>query len=646
MVNFKKITAGILSVIVCLCAAAAVYAVGTDELQISVKTVGSYELQIDMKNSSEYYLANVDIKVESEKGGAQVESYGFSAGDNIRVVSPGENVSAYATLDPASIPANTTKTPAGQQKPAGTTAKPVQNAPVQDNGGGDVADVYEDDTPDYVEDDVQGETGAVSADEAVTGTDMTGTEDATVTTSIHTIHSMSPGEETTVFATLAGGSESEPVMVMPAEEIPSYTIWIALGVVVVLGVAAFIVIKKKKGAAKDVASVIVAAILLTSILAGEGVLVVSAADDFKDPVAGSVSKTVTLDGGKGSITVTVDYTVVPPAIVEPIKSNRRPAPGDECDTPQLDERRIVAGAGPLTGHNIYVGDNDFMFYGQAIDDYTGKTVMNSARLNKLVNMMNDRDKWARDNGIKLYLVIAPNKSSVYPDYVPDSLTPAAKTNADAVVEALASGSTVEVIDLRQPLKNARSEYGDSLFYKYDTHWNNNGGFVGYTEVMRRINEDVAGAYTLKKSDFDISEHETYMKDMAYYLGYYSKFVDYGPVYTLRNGMTSHITKKITPERNGQFRFCSLWKNGYSDALRYVEFENPYNTGAPSIYMYRDSFSVSMLHFFRDSFSKSVFDWSYEFSRGEIVQSGADIVIMEVVEKQLEEFVNTRTFTGN
>ena len=65
MVNFKKITAGILSVIVCLCAAAAVYAVGTDELQISVKTVGSYELQIDMKNSSEYYLANVDIKVES-----------------------------------------------------------------------------------------------------------------------------------------------------------------------------------------------------------------------------------------------------------------------------------------------------------------------------------------------------------------------------------------------------------------------------------------------------------------------------------------------------------------------------------------------------------------------------------------------------
>ena len=654
MINSKRITAFLVSVIVCICAVFTAAAVGTDELALTVNTVGSYELDIGLKNVSENYLANLAIRVESDKSGTKISSYGFDSGDSVRSVAPGESVSAYAAIDPASVTTTAAKTTASAQmtKPVQTTKPAQTSATVQKDqpqgndyvNDADTESVYQ--YSESVEPDVQ---VTESVSDGTTGSDVTsdtteGTGSSEETT-VHTIHSIAPGEETTVSVSLETESESETAAVTPSEESSSYTVWIVVGVVAVIGiVAAVVIIVKKKKVPGDIASVIVIAVLLSALIAGETANVVMAAD-INEPVAGSVSKTVTLEDGNGTVTVTVDYTVVPKAQAEPLKSMRRPPAGDECDNANMNIRRIVPGVGPLTDLNIYVGDNGFMYFGQAIEDYTGKTMMTDLRYNKLVQMMNDRDEWARENGIKLYLVIAPNKSTVYPEYVPDKVKAAKKTNADAAIEALAAGSTVEVIDLRGALVDAKAEYGDSMFYKYDTHWNNNGGFVGYTDMMRRISEDVPGTYTMKKSDYDIEDYETYMKDMAYYLGHYSAFTDYGPVYTLRSGMTATLTQKSASDRHGQFRFCSMWKNGYSDALKYVVFENTYNTGAPDVYMYRDSFSVSMIHFVKDSFGKSVFDWSYDFNRQNILDSGAEVVIMEVVEKQLEDFVNARTFVG-
>jgi len=419
----------------------------------------------------------------------------------------------------------------------------------------------------------------------------------------------------------------------------SPAVWVIIGVIAVAAAIVLAVVLKKKNAAKNISAVIVFAVMIAGL--GGASVNADGGDNVPD---GRVEETFAVDGE--SISVVAEYLIIPEVAAEPLMNTRRPPQNDECNTPQVDQRRLVENAGPMTGVNIYIGKNDFMFLGDAIDDYTGKSIMSDARLKKFSGMMNERDSWAEENGIKLYLVIAPNKSSVYPDYVPKKLTPAEKTNADAVVEYLENNSTVEVIDLRQTLIDARDEYGDTLFYKYDTHWNNNGGFVGYSEIMRRINEDVPGTYTLQKSDFEITEHETYMKDMAYYLGYYSKYEDFGPVYTLKNGMTATLLKASDYDWHGQFRFCSKWKDGYSDSLKYVSYENIYNTDAPSVYVYRDSFSVSMIHFLKDSFHNSVFDWSYDFNKKEILDSGASVVIMEVVEKQLVEFSNARTFATN
>lgn len=603
MVNFKGLFAVLLSSVICIGTAASVGAAKSDEIRVSSKTNGAYELEIELENISDRYLANVSIKIDgSEEKSIKID-----------------------------------------------TKKPSETSGTESGAAKSASD---------------------ASDTAVSGT-ADADADKSADPSVHTVRSIAPGKTKTLYASISADEDS-PVTVLPTEEIPPYTLWIAIGVFAVLAAAAVIFIKKKKKKASGSISAVIAAALLITALTDAGLVAASAEEapvtssvteavgtaetaetatgtaetepEEEFPYEGSVHDTVETEDGQISIDISVDYTVVPHPITEELKGSRIAPATDECNTPAMDQRRLVENAGPLTDHKIYIGKNDFMFYGAAIDDYTGNSVMVDARYKKLASMMNERDTWAKENGIKLYLVITPNKSSVYPEYVPKKLTAAEKTNTDLAVEYLAENSTVEVIDLRDALISAKDEYGDTLFYKYDTHWNNNGGFVGYTEIMNRIGKSVSGAYTLKKSDFTVTEHEAYMKDMAYYLGYYSKYSDFGPVYTLKSGMTATIGKKVSDGYWGQYRFCNIWADGYSDALKYITYENTYNEGAPSLYVYRDSFAVSLVHFLKDSFHRSTFDWSYDFSKNEILESGADVVIMEVVEKNLSEFTNSRTFS--
>lgn len=642
----KKIFAAVVSLVVLIGASVCIGAAGSNQLSITAKNVNSGEVEIKLSNTSEYYLGNVKIKVTPVSGsGAKVSSFGIgnaSGASSVHSVAPGGSVSVYAKVSVSNTANNQQTTATTAKKPSQNSTAAVKNPVSTTNGK------------------VDGTTAATGtvADSVISDTEISVTDesaettDEAVETTVGSVHSIAPGESATVVADMSDDDTDAPADSEKADgegdEDSSAVIWIVCGIAAVLiaaGVVVFIVIKKKKNITKNISAVIVIAVILSVFAsANGGVISADAADEITTPTAGSVSITHTLSGGKGSITIAAEYTIAPKAQAQALKNNRKAPSNEECNNANTNKSQIVEGAGPLTGFNLYIGKNDFMFYGDAIKDYTGSNVMNAPRLNKLSKMMNDRDTWAKENGIKLYLVIAPNKTSVYPDYVPSSVTAATKTNADAVVEHLAKNSTVEVIDLRATLKNARSTYGDNLFYKYDTHWNNNGGFVGYTEMMRRISEDVPGTYTLKKSDYTVTQAETYMKDMAWYLGHYNAYTDYGPVYTLNSGMTATIKNKGEYQWTGQYKYASRWTDGYSDSLKYVTYENVFNTSAPSVYMYRDSFSVSMLHFVKDSFHKSYFDWSYEFCKEEILASGAKVVIMEVVEKQLTDFTNTRTFT--
>jgi alginate O-acetyltransferase complex protein AlgJ len=101
--------------------------------------------------------------------------------------------------------------------------------------------------------------------------------------------------------------------------------------------------------------------------------------------------------------------------------------------------------------------------------------MPAAQVDAIVAELDRLDRLARARGSKFVFVIAPNKTTVYPEYLPAGLTPIGPTPADQLMRALAARPEIPVLDGRPLL--ARSKNLGPLYYRMDTHWNDLGAFI-------------------------------------------------------------------------------------------------------------------------------------------------------------------------
>ena len=324
----------------------------------------------------------------------------------------------------------------------------------------------------------------------------------------------------------------------------------------------------------------------------------------------------------------------------PLKSTRPTDPNEDYNTPKVARGRIKEGAGPLTENGIYIGTNEFMFLGEETDYISGESILSDKAISHIAERLVSIDEWAKEHGIDFYLLICPNKSTVYADYVPDKVKKADVTSRDLLVAYLEKNTSVKYVDSTDAVIAARERFGDELFFKYDTHWTQHAGHAAYWELMKKICADHPEAKAYPAGMFNVTEYETYMKDNAYYLGYYDEFTDFGPVYSLKVGPEATMTENGGGSSHGQFRFCNHWETGFREDLKFVCFESV-NPDAPGAYILRDSFSIAMFPFLKESFSTSAFDWSYSCKADDILSRGAKVLVLEVVERSLGELASAR-----
>lgn len=316
-----------------------------------------------------------------------------------------------------------------------------------------------------------------------------------------------------------------------------------------------------------------------------------------------------------------------------------PSPNESYNIPRLFLEDIKPGT---VCEHVIIGYDDYMFYEDTVNDFIGSGFLSESVYNRLVQTLRERNNWAESNGKKFYFVIAPNKNTVYPDYMPEGYTMGTYRRYDQFVELLESAG-ITAVDLRGTMAAAVQEVPErNLYYKYDTHWNNHAGYFAYRATMDMIKEDFPNVVIHDKSEYQINYCETYMKDLAYYLGYYSYLKDYGPVYTLKSGRTATL-EYYTPKASwGQFTFAYVWPDGYSDKLYYFQYRNDYNQGAPNAYIMRDSYSIAMVPFLKDSFYRSTYNWTFGFDKNEIINADADVIIVIVAERNLRNYANGET----
>lgn len=163
---------------------------------------------------------------------------------------------------------------------------------------------------------------------------------------------------------------------------------------------------------------------------------------------------------------------------------------------------------------VLLGKEDWLFYkstedGDPISDYQGINHYDENTMQTIADKLTNERNQFSNYGIDFYILSIPNKSSVYPEYMPDTIERKDTTSkTDLLMKYLQENTDLNVVDAKPSLVKAKKK--KQIYYKSDTHFNQIGAFVTVQALKDKIDGKTD---TLKNVKFGkITNH--YSGDLA------------------------------------------------------------------------------------------------------------------------------------
>lgn len=184
-----------------------------------------------------------------------------------------------------------------------------------------------------------------------------------------------------------------------------------------------------------------------------------------------------------------------------------------ADDAYIDSDQVLAGKG---GWLFYKRADD----GTSMGDYQGTSVFSEETMQSIMNrLIRQRDRFA-ERGIRFVVMIVPNKEIIYSEYMPSTVYRTSEiTRCDLLYEYLTQNSDLEVVYPKAELLAAKEFY--QVYYKYDTHWNYAGVYVGVQCLLRQL----YGSYEDISQARLILEHSSMSGDLAALIGMTDRYCD-------------------------------------------------------------------------------------------------------------------------
>ncbi|WP_437124310.1 alginate O-acetyltransferase AlgX-related protein, partial [Brachyspira aalborgi] len=236
------------------------------------------------------------------------------------------------------------------------------------------------------------------------------------------------------------------------------------------------------------------------------------------------------------------------------------------------------------------------------------------------NLVHFRDELKKKN-IDFIFMVCPDKQFIYSEYMPDyiKIKPDNK-GTDFVIEYIKNNTDIKVVYPKEELLKYKDKY--QLYYKYDTHWNNLGAYIGYSELMKSLNIHVDNIDNVnikslngnERFNFDIHHYN----DMAYLLSLNSlKYYNDDKTYIISN----YIIKN--------------YETNYYISSENFSFNSKSYKSKDNIMIIRDSYAMNMYDYIATGFKQSEFIHIDTFKNKNITEYNPDIVVFESVERFLK-----------
>lgn len=145
--------------------------------------------------------------------------------------------------------------------------------------------------------------------------------------------------------------------------------------------------------------------------------------------------------------------------------------------------------GKIESSRVIDGRDGWLFYtgDDMQQDFLGDVPLSNQKLEGWIADQERKEKWLSERGIRYLLVIAPNKQSIYPEYLPDYLVNVKGTTRFEQLENFFDGKLPSyMLSFHEILHDSKNSA--RLYDKTDTHWNLFGGYIAYNQIVDRLSQ--------------------------------------------------------------------------------------------------------------------------------------------------------------
>ena len=267
---------------------------------------------------------------------------------------------------------------------------------------------------------------------------------------------------------------------------------------------------------------------------------------------------------------------------------------------------------------VIKGEDDWLFYdskykddGDVLADYQRTNHYSNEMLLTFKRSLEAKKKFLDKLGIEFYVYIASNKEEIYSEYMPkEYVRLREESKTDILVDYLREVTNINIIYPKETLIENKDKY--QLYYKNDTHWNQYGAYIGFRELMEAMGNETPDLESLS-----IDQNLKNNGDLASMINMPIELKEIDPIINYKKDIQIELVED-----------AGKLKNRYRTT----------NTNGKKLITYRDSFWVNMAPFLAREFEESLFIWGIPFNYAQIEKEMPDVVILEVVERNLEYLI--------
>ncbi|MFQ5466131.1 MAG: hypothetical protein ACE5EI_09405 [Thermodesulfobacteriota bacterium] len=272
---------------------------------------------------------------------------------------------------------------------------------------------------------------------------------------------------------------------------------------------------------------------------------------------------------------------------------------------------------------VILGRDGWLFTRYGLDHYFRDSCADREKMRRLARALNRLERVLEASGRRLVFVVAPNKSTIYPEHVGISRpsNPCGKSDYDLLLEAFREYPVRGFVRLDDLLIRAKGK--SRVYYRTDSHWNLTGAIIASRAILEKIAPDRWKRYfpEMEFKDLRANHDLSGMIDMV--------GVDWREASVGLKGINYVSTieeEQREPLENGLPRLSFTSRPTFEGDL------------LPRVIMYRDSFMNSPLGLLKGSFEHIDALWSYNVPVAKDIDLedflASRIVLIEVVERHL------------